>query len=56
MTIIDHQKGKPATTEFIILSSRGEVHLTEIHPNNGYTHSVRAHAAAVAIPLLPDPL
>jgi len=55
-SIIDHQKGKPATSEFKIHSSRGKVHLTEIHPNNGYTHSVRAHAPAVAIPLLSDPL
>ena len=55
-TIIDYQNGKPAATEFMVLSSNREFHLTEIHPNNGYTHIVRTHAAALAIPLLSDPL
>ena len=55
-TIIDYQNGKPALSEFSILSSKGTYHLYSIHPIDGYTHIVRAHAAALAIPLLTDPL
>lgn len=55
-TTIDFNNGKPAQSEFSILFSEGHYHLVSILPHNGYTHIIRAHAAALAVPLVSDKL
>ena len=55
-TIIDNLSGKSAKTYFSTINSAGEYHIISAQPHNGYTHIIRAHAAALAIPLLSDPL
>lgn len=55
-TIIDHQSGKQAETNVAILQRLGVFTLVVAHPHTGYTHQIRAHLAAVALPILNDPL
>jgi RluA family pseudouridine synthase len=55
-TVIDGKRGKPAETTFSVIRSAGFYHLISAQPHNGYTHIIRAHAAALALPLLSDPL
>lgn len=55
-TVIDTAKGKPAETSFSLINSSGMYHLISAIPHNGYTHIIRAHAAALAIPILSDSL
>ncbi len=55
-TVINSSHGKPAKTEFTILQSFGEYSLVQAIPQSGYTHQIRAHACALGIPILSDPL
>jgi tRNA pseudouridine32 synthase / 23S rRNA pseudouridine746 synthase len=55
-TVIDHQAGKPAQTDVAVLHGLGVFALLAALPHTGYTHQIRTHLAAVAMPLLHDPL
>ncbi len=55
-TVVDHGRGKPASTMFQVLE-RGQDHsLIAAAPVSGRTHQVRVHAAALGHPLLADVL
>jgi RluA family pseudouridine synthase len=55
-TAIDQSRGKPSTTTFRILERLPDHVLMEAYPLTGRTHQVRAHAAALHLPLLGDAL
>jgi len=59
-TVVDRQNGKPAQTDVFIMQRYPADHpgyaLIKALPLSGYTHQVRAHLAAVGLPLVGDPL
>jgi RluA family pseudouridine synthase len=55
-TVIDHQTGKPAETDAAVLQRLGVFTLVSALPHTGYTHQIRTHLAAMALPILDDPL
>ena len=54
-TIIDGA-GKPSCTEFTVLGRHGQLCFIEAKPKTGRTHQVRVHLAALACPIVCDPL
>ncbi len=55
-TRVDAQRGKPASTSLRVLENFAFTCLVEAQPHSGYTHQVRAHLAALGLPLLGDTL
>lgn len=56
-TIIDRNIGKPASTHFQCIERlTDEYAILAAHPKTGYTHQIRAHASALGLWLLNDPL
>jgi RluA family pseudouridine synthase len=55
-TVVDHRRGKPSTTQFIVRQRFRANALLEARPITGRTHQVRVHAAALQFPLLGDSL
>jgi RluA family pseudouridine synthase len=53
--MIDHEKGKPAVTEYKVLDQFRQYALLEAHPVTGRMHQIRVHAAAHGCPVLGDP-
>jgi RluA family pseudouridine synthase len=55
-TVVDHAKGKPSETHFVVLERFDGGCLVEALPATGRTHQVRVHAYALGYPLLGDTL
>jgi 23S rRNA pseudouridine1911/1915/1917 synthase len=55
-TIIVHQKGKPALTDYEVLQSFKLYSLVQFKIHTGRTHQIRVHAKNIGHPLACDPL
>ncbi len=54
--VIDHGRGRPATTRYLTLASAGGLSLLELELFTGRTHQARIHLAAIGCPVLGDRL
>jgi tRNA pseudouridine32 synthase / 23S rRNA pseudouridine746 synthase len=55
-TVVDHVRGKPAVTSFTVLERFPRCALMAARPETGRTHQIRAHLAALHLPLVADTL
>jgi RluA family pseudouridine synthase len=55
-TVIDRQRGKPAVTRLRVIERFAQLTLIEALPETGRTHQIRAHLAAINLPLAGDAL
>jgi RluA family pseudouridine synthase len=56
LTIIDKYQGKKSLTLFRFLGGAGNYSVLEVEPRTGRTHQIRVHLAALAHPIVCDPL
>ncbi|NTU62057.1 MAG: RluA family pseudouridine synthase [Chloroflexi bacterium] len=55
-TVVDRQRGKPAVTRVCVIECFAQHALIEARPETGRTHQIRAHLAAIDLPLAGDVL
>jgi RluA family pseudouridine synthase len=55
-TVIDPQRGKPATTDFRLIEQFNGFALIEARPYTGYTHQIRVHLGFLGLAIAADPL
>jgi RluA family pseudouridine synthase len=55
-TVVDLEGGKPCETEFHLLEGFGGYALIEAILHTGRTHQIRAHLAAISLPVVADAL
>lgn len=55
-TTVEYEKGKPASTDFVVVERFSNNCLLKAMPYNGYTHQIRAHLFAAGFPILGDQL
>ena len=53
-TRVDPLRGKPASTEFSLITQFSQEALVKAFPTTGYTHQIREHALYAGYPLLGD--
>jgi tRNA pseudouridine32 synthase/23S rRNA pseudouridine746 synthase len=54
--MIDHEHGKPAQTEWLVLRREIDCTRLELRPITGRSHQLRLHLATIGHPILGDPL
>lgn len=55
-TVVDSRQGKPALTDFSVVDRWGSFCFLEALPRTGRAHQIRAHLAALGLPILGDSL
>lgn len=53
--MVDHEKGKPAQTDWRVLKDEGDTARVRLHPRTGRSHQLRVHMLALGHPILGDP-
>lgn len=54
--VVDHDHGKPAVTDFRVLSRDADTALLLLEPRTGRSHQLRVHMASLGHPILGDPI
>ena len=53
--MVDHDRGKPAVTEWRVMRKGGGESRVRLYPQTGRSHQLRVHMLAIGHPILGDP-